>query len=257
MKEFAIAAFYKFAPVEDYESLKAPLLQLMNDNEIKGTVILASEGINGTICGDENTVAVFFSWLKHSLNLNDIPHNITFDDQIPFDKAKVKLRSEIVSMGVDGINPAQQTGNHVAPEKWNELLMDPEVEVIDTRNEYEVSLGTFQNASNPDTLNFRDFPEYVQKNLQDKKNKKIAMFCTGGIRCEKSTAYLLNQGFSEVYQLDGGILNYLQTVPQEDSLWQGNCFVFDDRIALDAQLKKLEKGIVDSEWKHKNRNRGQ
>lgn len=162
------------------------------------------------------------------------------------------MRKEIVSFGVDGIDAATQAGTYVTPEEWNELIQDPEVLTIDTRNDYEVSLGTFKGAINPKTLNFRDFPDYVQNNLMQQKDKKIAMFCTGGIRCEKSTAYLKKLGFGQVYHLEGGILNYLETI-KEDSLWEGSCFVFDNRVAVNSQLEPLEEGTVDLEWKNKCR----
>lgn len=255
MQTYLIAAFYKFVSLEDYQRLKKPFLRAMNSWQIKGTIILAKEGINGTICGEESHVNQFFEYLNQDPRINPLNFNTTWDDTIPFSKAKIKLRQEIVTMGIDNLNPEKETGVHVDPLAWNDLIRDKEVLVIDTRNEYEVSLGSFENAINPDTIDFRNFPDYVEKHLLPHKNKKIAMFCTGGIRCEKSTAYLRQQGFNEVYQLQGGILNYMQSVPEKDSLWKGACFIFDDRMALDYSLKKLPAGFIDKDWKHKNRHR--
>lgn len=254
MKDYLIASFYKFVTLSDYEELKPPFLAAMQQFNLKGTIILASEGINGSVCGTSNEVSDFFNFLAKDPRFAELPRKNNYDVTIPFDKAKVKLRKEIVSMGVEGINPAEQTGINVKPEEWNTLISDPEVVLIDTRNDYEVLLGTFKNAVNPRTINFRDFPRYVEENLLDKKDKKVAMCCTGGIRCEKSTAYLMKLGFKEVYQLEGGILNYLEVMPPEKSLWDGACFVFDDRLAVDHQLNKVETGLIDPDWKHKNRN---
>ncbi|GGI79771.1 oxygen-dependent tRNA uridine(34) hydroxylase TrhO [Legionella impletisoli] len=233
MKPYVIASFYKFVPLKEYESLKDPLLTLMNNQNLFGTVILADEGINGSVSGTATDMAFFYDFLHSLPPFADLTFKETFDDFIPFAKAKVKFRKEIVTLGVEGVDPLNNPGQHVSPEEWNHLIRDPEVLVIDTRNNYEVGLGTFQNAINPKTDNFRDFPEYVETHLMNKKDKKIAMFCTGGIRCEKSTAYLRNLGFEKVYQLNGGILNYLDQIPEEQSLWQGTCFVFDDRIAIE------------------------
>jgi UPF0176 protein len=252
MKHYLIAAFYKFISLNELDSLKPVLLEKMAALHIKGTIILALEGINGTISGNSESIDGFFNSLTETA-IGQVDYKSSYDDEIPFDKAKVKIRNEIVTLGVENANPALCTGQHVAPADWNNLISDPEVLVVDTRNEYEVSLGTFKNAINPNTLNFRDFPQYVSENLLDKKDKKIAMFCTGGIRCEKSTAYLLGLGFEQVYQLDGGILSYLESIPPEESLWEGSCFIFDDRLALDPKLQRLEKGTLESDWKHKKR----
>lgn len=253
MNEYVIASFYRFVSLEDCEALKISLLTMMQEKGIKGTIILASEGINGSICAHAEEVDAFFDFLNQDSRLANLPSKKNLADFIPFDKAKVKLRKEIVSMGVEGINPAEATGINVKPDEWNTLISDPDVLLIDTRNDYEVLLGTFRNAINPRTVNFRDFPQYVSEHLADKKHKKIAMCCTGGIRCEKSTAYLMSLGFEQVYQLEGGILNYLENTPKEESLWEGACFVFDDRMAVDGQLNAVEKGLIDSDWKHKNR----
>ncbi|WP_419420376.1 rhodanese-related sulfurtransferase [Legionella sp. D16C41] len=253
MSLYTIATFYKFTPLADYEAMKEPLLMVMKEKNILGTIILAAEGINGTFCGTDDSVAYLENYLSSFAPLRELTFRKTYDDFNPFAKAKVKLRKEIVTLGAPEINPLDSTGTHLTPEQWNELLADPNVVVIDTRNDYEVKLGTFKGAVNPVTENFRDLPDYVSKQLIDKKDKKIAMYCTGGIRCEKSTAYLKQLGFQQVYQLNGGILNYLATIPVENSKWEGSCFVFDDRVALDHNLKSLAKGSIDTEWKNKNR----
>ncbi len=234
MKKYVIASFYKFVSLCDYEEMKVPLLSAMREHNLLGTIILASEGINGSFAGTPNDVLFLYEYLKIDPRLSDLYFRETYDDLMPFDKAKVKFRKEVVTLGVAGINPLQSTGARVNPSEWNSLISDPSVLLIDTRNDYEVELGTFKNAINPNTENFRDIPEYVKNNLMDKKDQKIAMFCTGGIRCEKSTSYLKDLGFNNVYQLEGGILGYLDTIPAEESLWQGRCFVFDERIAINS-----------------------
>ena len=235
MKNYIIASFYKFIPLNDYLDMREPLLGAMKDHHILGTILLAEEGINGSFAGNPDDVACLYNYLRQDPRFSDLYFKETYDDDMPFDKAKVKFRKEIVTLGVPGVDPLKTTGVRLSPTEWNTLISDPDVYVVDTRNFYEVSFGTFQNALNPNTENFRDFPEYVNKNLLDKKDKKVAMFCTGGIRCEKSTAYLKNLGFEQVYQLDGGILNYIDTIPAEESLWKGACFVFDERIAIKGE----------------------
>lgn len=253
MKPYVIVTFYEFASLNDYELMREPILQSMKENNVKGTIILASEGINGSFCGLKDEILPLMSHLRNYPNLQGLVFRETYNDFNPFAKAKVKLRKEIVTLGVEGIDPLKLPGTHLSPEEWNQLLADPDLILIDTRNDYEVKLGTFKNAINPSTENFRDFPEYVKKELIEKKDKKIAMFCTGGIRCEKSTSYLKTLGFNEVYQLNGGILNYLESISEQDSKWEGSCFVFDDRIALDNKLNSHERGSIDSEWKNKHR----
>ena len=253
MNSYVIATFYKFAPLNSYELMREPLLKIMRDNNVKGTIILASEGVNGSFCGKKEELLPLINHLRDYPNLHDLVFKETYDEFNPFDKAKVKLRKEIVTLGVVDVNPNEVTGEHLNPEEWNELIADPDVVIVDTRNDYEVKLGTFKRALNPETDNFRDFPAFVEENLLSSKDKKIAMFCTGGIRCEKSTAYLKKLGFNDVYQLNGGILNYLDSIPTEESLWEGSCFVFDDRVALDDKLKSHEKGSIDSEWKNLHR----
>ena len=232
MKKYVIASFYKFVPLHDYEEMKAPLLAVMKEHNLMGTLILAHEGINGSFAGRPDEVLFLYEYLKIDPRFSDLYFKETYDDLMPFEKAKVKFRKEIVSLGIVGVDPLQSTGERVSPEMWNTLISDPDVVVVDTRNDYEFELGTFKDAINPNTENFRDFPDYVINNLLDKKDKKIAMFCTGGIRCEKSTSYLKSLGFQDVYQLEGGILNYIDSIPVAESLWEGSCFVFDERIAI-------------------------
>ncbi|MBA2710234.1 MAG: rhodanese-related sulfurtransferase [Tatlockia sp.] len=253
MKPYIIICFYEFVPLANYESMREPLLEMMRTTNVKGTIILASEGLNGSFCGLKEEIEPLMNHLKSYPELQNLDFKETFNDFNPFAKAKVKLRKEIVSMGIDNVDPRPQPGTHLSPEEWNKLISDPEVILIDTRNDYEVQLGTFKNAINPNTENFRDFPAYVEEQLIAKKDQKIAMYCTGGIRCEKSTAYLRQLGFNEVYQLNGGILNYLEKIPEENSLWEGSCFVFDDRVALDKNLKGHEKGSIDLEWKNNHK----
>lgn len=239
MNTIAIASFYKFIPLDDYEQLREPMLVKMREIGIMGTIILAAEGINGGFAGSREQMDEFYQFMRQDARFGDLNFKETYDEKIPFEKAKVKLRKEIVTMGVSGVDPLKVTGVYLSPTEWHELIQDPDVVIIDTRNDYEYELGTFKNAINPITENFREFPEYVAQQLSDKKDKKIAMFCTGGIRCEKSTAYLVEQGFEQVYHLKDGILNYIEKTPPEQSLWQGKCFVFDDRVAVDEKLQRV------------------
>ncbi len=239
MKKIVIASFYKFIALHDYETLREPLLAKMQEIGIKGTIILASEGINGSFGGTREQMNFFYQIVREDSRFADLNFKETFDEENPFEKSKVKLRKEIVTMGIQNVDPLETVGTYLSPEEWNQLIQDPEVLLIDTRNDYEFELGTFKNAINPITDNFRNFPEYVQKELIDKKDKKIAMFCTGGIRCEKSTAYLKDLGFPEVYHLQDGILNYIEKMPSEQSLWEGQCFVFDNRVAVDEHLDRV------------------
>ncbi len=232
-----VAALYKFVPLPDFESLRDPLYAHCESQEIVGTLLLAPEGINGTIAGSRSAIDSVLAYLKDDPRLVDLEHKESYAGEIPFHRLKVKLKKEIVTMGVDGLAPAHQTGQHVDPAEWNRLITDPDVLVIDTRNQYECDIGTFQNAVSPGTTNFREFPQYVQEQLDPQKHPKIAMFCTGGIRCEKASAYLLQQGFEEVYQLKGGILKYLEEIAPEQSLWNGECFVFDNRVAVNEGLE--------------------
>jgi len=242
MSHTVVCALYKFVTLENFEEIRQPLLNVMLTNEVKGTLLLANEGINGTVAGSQQGIDTLLAWLKSDVRFADISYKLSFDDQNPFNRTKVKLKKEIVTMGVEGIDPKHIVGTYVKPKDWNALISDPDVLLVDTRNNYEVNIGTFKNALNPQTDTFREFPEYVNKNLDPAKHKKVAMFCTGGIRCEKSTAFLKEQGFDEVYHLEGGILKYLEEVPSEGSMWEGECFVFDSRVAVDH---KLEKGQYD------------
>jgi UPF0176 protein len=235
-----VCALYKFAVLNDYQTLRQPLLNLMHQHDVRGTLLLAREGINGTIAGSRQGVDVIKSWLDADSRFEGIDYKESFVDIQPFKRTKVKLKKEIVTMGVDGIDPQRIVGTYVEPGDWNALISDPEVLVVDTRNQYEVEIGTFANARNPATDSFREFPEYVKQNLEPGRHKKVAMFCTGGIRCEKSTAYLKEQGFNEVYHLKGGILKYLEEVPEQESLWHGECFVFDDRVTVNHRLERGE-----------------
>ena len=236
MPQVVISALYHFVILENFKELRSPLLDLMLKNDIKGTILLAREGINGTVAGSQVSIDILLAWLTADSRLAELRHKESYDDTMPFYRTRVKLKKEIVTMGVEGIDPNHVVGSYVKPEDWNDLISDPEVTIIDTRNAYETSIGTFKNAIDPETESFRDFPAYVKQHLSPGKHKKVAMFCTGGIRCEKSTAYLKEQGFDEVYHLQGGILKYLETVPEDESLWQGECFVFDNRVTVDHDL---------------------
>lgn len=233
-----VVTFYKFIELENLEELRDRALSFCQQQNLKGTILLASEGINATLSGEQENLDNFIHFLKQDQRFADIQPKFSESDNPPFHRMKVKIKPEIVTMGVEEINPKITTGQHIDPETWNKLITDPEVLVIDTRNEYEYKVGTFQNAISPKTDHFREFPEFVEENLDPKQHKKIAMFCTGGIRCEKASAYLKEQGFEEVYQLNGGILNYLDSISPEESLWQGECFVFDHRVAVNENLEK-------------------
>ena len=236
--QYVTCALYKFVALPNYGSIRHPLLKVMTDNNVYGTLLLASEGINGTISSTREGIDAVLSWLDQQPGLDNIDTKESWDTEIPFYRTKVKLKKEVVTMGVEGIDPKQVVGTYVKPEDWNDLISDPDVVLVDTRNDYEVEIGTFKGAINPQTTSFREFPQWAKDNLGASKNKKVAMFCTGGIRCEKSTAYMKEQGFDEVYHLQGGILKYLEQVPQEQTLWQGECFVFDNRVAVDHDLKR-------------------
>lgn len=238
MQSIVVAAMYQFVTIKDPVALQQPLLSLMQEKHVRGTLLLASEGINGTVAGSRESIDAVLHWLRHSSRFPGLSHKESYSNEPPFVRSKVKLKSEIVTMGIEGVNPADVVGSYVRPQDWNALIEDPEVLLIDTRNDYEVQIGTFKNAVNPKTKTFKEFPAFVATNLDPAKHKKVAMFCTGGIRCEKSTSYLKSQGFDEVYHLEGGILKYLEEVPETQSIWEGECFVFDERVAVDHQLKK-------------------
>lgn len=238
MPHIVVCALYKFVTLDNFQDLKPPLLKFMLNREIRGTLLLAKEGINGTVAGSRDAIDALLDYLRQDQRLAELSFKESYTDTPPFLRTRVKLKTEIVTMGVEGIDPQQVVGTYVKPAEWNKLISEPDVLLVDTRNDYEVQVGTFKNAVNPKTTSFRDFPDYVKSQLDPQKHKKVAMFCTGGIRCEKSTAYLKEQGFEEVYHLQGGILKYLEEVPQQESLWQGDCFVFDDRVTVNHQLEK-------------------
>jgi UPF0176 protein len=235
-----VAALYKFVTLEDFAGLRQPLLAAMKAHGVKGTLLLAEEGINGTISGGRDAIDGFLDELKSDARFADIDHKESFCDEEPFYRSKVKLKKEIVTIGVDGVDPNRQAGTYVNPADWNALISDPDVLLIDTRNDYEVALGTFAGAADPKTSSFGEFPKFVSNNLDPARHRKVAMFCTGGIRCEKASSYLQSQGFREVYHLKGGILKYLEEVPKEQSKWQGECFVFDQRVAVGQGLVPTE-----------------
>ena len=240
MKPIVVCALYKFVALADYQSIREPLLQFMSDRDIRGSLLLAGEGINGTVAGSREAIDALLDYLRSDDRLSDLDYKESYDNSNPFYRTKVRLKKEIVTLGVEGIDPLKTVGTYVEPKDWNSLISDPETLLIDTRNDYEIGIGTFRNAVNPETDTFREFPEYVEKNLDPSKHRKVAMFCTGGIRCEKSTAYLKELGFEDVYHLKGGILKYLEEVPEEESMWEGECFVFDNRVAVKHNLKKGE-----------------
>lgn len=242
MSQIVVAAMYKFVKLPDYQELVPRLKELCDSLGVKGTLLLAEEGINGTVSGSREAIDGLGRFLNADGRFEGMSYKESFYDEQPFYRMKVKLKKEIVTMGVNGIDPQKIVGTYVKPKDWNALISDPEVVLIDTRNSYEYEIGTFQGAIDPKTETFREFPGYVANNLDPAKHKKVAMFCTGGIRCEKSTAYLKEQGFEEVYHLEGGILKYLEEVAPEESLWRGECFVFDNRVAVNHNL---EKGIYD------------
>jgi UPF0176 protein len=238
MSHTVVCALYKFVVLDDYQELRAPLHDVMKSNGVRGTLLLAQEGINGTVSGSREAIDALLAWFASDERLADIDYKESLHEHQPFKRCKVKLKKEIVTLGVEGIDPKRVVGTYIDPKDWNALISDPDVVLVDTRNDYEVQVGTFKHAVNPQTNSFREFPEYVKQHMDPVKHKKVAMFCTGGIRCEKSTAYMKQQGFDEVYHLKGGILKYLEEVPQEESLWEGECFVFDDRVTVNHQLEK-------------------
>lgn len=229
-----VAAFYHFTDLPDYEAMRNPLKELCDTHQLKGTILLAKEGINSTIAGSRAAIDALLNYLRSDPRLQNLEHKESYCQGIPFQRMKVRLKKEIVTLGVPDIDPCSRVGTYVDPKDWNELIANPEVIVVDTRNNYEVEFGTFKGAINPNIETFGEFPQYVQEHLDPKKHQKIAMFCTGGIRCEKASSYMLAQGFSEVYHLKGGILKYLEEVLPEESIWEGECFVFDDRVSINS-----------------------
>ena len=238
---YLTTAMYNFVSLPRFKTLREPLLNFCISKNIKGTLLLADEGINGTVAGSEKAIHTFLDFLKNDPifegHFKSLAHKESWSDKHPFYRMKVKLKKEIVTLGVPGVSPTKVVGKYVKPQDWNAIISDPEVVLIDTRNDYEYAIGSFKNAINPKTTTFREFPEYVKTHFDPKKHKKVAMFCTGGIRCEKASSYMMSEGFDEVYHLEGGILKYLEEVKPEESLWQGECFVFDQRVAIKHGLE--------------------
>jgi UPF0176 protein len=235
-----VAALYRFVALDNYASLQQPILDAMRGFGVFGSLLLAREGINGTIASSREGINQILDYLRSDERLRALEVKESFCDEMPFKRTRVRLKKEIVTMGVEDIDPNQSVGTYVDPKDWNELVSDPDVTLIDTRNDYEVAIGSFKGAENPDTHTFREFPSYVDDHLDPGKHKKVAMFCTGGIRCEKSTALLKQKGFKEVYHLRGGILKYLEQIPEDESLWDGECFVFDQRVAVGHGLQESD-----------------
>ena len=234
----AICALYKFTRLDDFESIQLPLKIYLDSLCIRGTVLLAREGINGTISGSKVDLEKVLNYLQSDSRFLGLEFKYSFSNKIPFKRLKIKLKKEIVTMGLAQIDPTHSVGTYVKPKDWNELINDPDVVLIDTRNNYEYEIGSFKGAINPNTETFREFPSFTENSLEKYRNKKIAMFCTGGIRCEKSTAYLKSKGYENVFHLQGGILKYLEDVGENESLWEGECFVFDDRVAVKHNLEQ-------------------
>jgi UPF0176 protein len=235
---YTVAALYHFARFDDPAALREPLLALCQDNGISGTLLLAREGVNGTIAGERAGLDAVLKHLRSLSGCADLEHKESLSETPPFNRMKVRLKKEIVTMGQPDVDPLAATGHYVNPAEWNALIQSPDVAVIDTRNDYEVGIGTFEGAIDPETKSFGEFPAWWEANKERFHNKKIAMFCTGGIRCEKSTNYLIGQGVDDVYHLKGGILKYLEEVPAEDSTWEGECFVFDARVSVGHGLEE-------------------
>ena len=232
-----ICALYKFTRMDDFEEIQSSLKLFLDSLNIRGTLLLAREGVNGTIAGDNDSIMKSLDYLQKDKRLVGLEYKFSYSEKPPFKRLKVKLKKEIVTLGVSDIDPTHSSGTYVKPADWNELINDPDVVLIDTRNNYEFEIGSFKGSINPNTETFREFPAYTKNNLEKYRDKKIAMFCTGGIRCEKSTAYLKSKGFENVFHLQGGILKYLEEVKEDESLWEGECFVFDDRVAVKHNLE--------------------
>jgi UPF0176 protein len=237
-----VAALYQFAALPDFRELREPLRALAAGLGIKGSVLLAHEGINGTVAGSDEGIDAFVGELQHGPlfggRLDNLELKFSSASEMPFQRLKVRLKKEIVTLGDTAVDPTQRVGTYVEPSDWNELISAPDTLVIDTRNAFEVAMGTFEGAVDPGLKSFGQFKEFAAQQLDPAKHKRIAMFCTGGIRCEKASAYLLAQGFDEVYHLKGGILRYLEGVPEQESRWRGECFVFDERVALGHGLRQ-------------------
>ena len=236
MPPYTVLTFYKFVYLSDYAELRMPLLTRCEQHQVIGSILLAPEGINATIAGSRAGVDAVVEWLRADPRLFDLQCKESASHEPPFGRMKVRLKKEIVTLGVDGVDPARRVGEYVPAQQWNSVLGDSEVLVLDTRNIYETALGAFDRGIDPQISTFRQFPDYVRRMLNPAIHTKVAMYCTGGIRCEKASAYMLDLGFKNVYHLQGGILKYLEQVPQQDTLWRGSCFVFDERVALEQGL---------------------
>lgn len=235
-KKYLNVVFYKFVHFPNYISFQSKILNFCVERNIKGTILLAEEGINVAAAGIKKNIYELLNFLKTDNRFSDITHKESYSEEIPFHRMRVKLKKEIVSLGRPNINLSNRSGIRVDPKNWNILLADPDVVLVDARNDYEYQIGTFKNAISPKTTNFREFPTFIKEKLNTKKNKKIAIFCTGGIRCEKASSYMLSKGFENVYQLNGGILKYMDEIETDKSFWEGECFVFDSRVSVDSEL---------------------
>ena len=237
---YRVAALYKFTSLPDHSALREPLQNMCDLQDVKGTLLLAGEGLNGTISGRTEAISNIIEFLRADPRLADLDVKYSTADDLPFYRMKVRLKREIVTMGVDGVDPNKTVGTYVDPSDWNALISDPDTILIDTRNDYEVSIGTFKGAVNPNTKTFREFPDWVESHREAIDKPKVAMFCTGGIRCEKASSFMLENGFDDVYHLKGGILKYLETQSEAQSLWEGDCFVFDQRVAVSHGLEESD-----------------
>jgi UPF0176 protein len=227
-----VAAFYKFASLDDHTAMQSPIEACCATNDVRGIILLSREGINSTICGPPQGIMAVLDFLRADERLTDLTWKESSATTQPFRKMRVRLKDEIVTMGVPGIDPNHTVGTHVKPQDWNALISDPDVIVIDARNDYEVGIGTFDGAIDPDITSFRELPTWLNEQLDLQSQPRVAMFCTGGIRCEKSTSLLKEAGVEDVYHLEGGILKYLEEIPESESLWHGECFVFDERVSV-------------------------
>jgi UPF0176 protein len=246
---YKVAALYQFVPLPDFREIKEPLHKLCLDHGIKGTLLLAHEGINGTVAGTEEGIDALMVELRDGPlfrgRLDNLELKFSAASEMPFKRMKVRLKKEIVTLGDPQTDPLRRVGTYVSPAEWNRLLEEPGIVLLDTRNDFEVEMGTFAGAVDPRIKRFSEFKDFVKNELDPKEHRKVAMFCTGGIRCEKASAYMLNQGFEEVFHLKGGILKYLEDMPEAESRWKGECFVFDERVALGHGL--VEAGEANDE----------
>ena len=237
MTDIVVASFYHFARFEDPAALREPLLAQLSSYDLKGTVLLAPEGFNGTLAGSRRSVDSALEVLRTLPNSMTLEHKESHAETIPFYRLKVRLKKEIITMGVPSVDPSTKVGTYVAPKDWNDFITDPETIVIDARNKFEIQIGTFEGAINPKTNSFSELPQWLDEHCSKLENKKVAMFCTGGIRCEKATSYLKERGLENVFHLKGGILQYLESIPEAESRWRGECFVFDSRVSVKHDLK--------------------